>query len=80
MKHSFYKGKQNLLAETDPNTIEEKTKIVKKDFSKLLETRNLSFLLGSGCSLGPNGISTMVQLAKSFYDPDKAKWKVRDLQ
>jgi len=71
MKHFFYKGKQNLLAETDPDTIEEKIKTVKKDFSKLLETRNLSFLLGSGCSLGPSGIPTMVQLAKSFYDPDE---------
>lgn len=72
MKHFFYKGKQNLLAEIDLDTIEEKVKVVKKDFSKLLETRNLSFLLGSGCSLGPNGIPTMVQLANSFYDPDEA--------
>jgi hypothetical protein len=70
MKHFFYKGKQNLLAAIEPNTFEEHVKIVKKDFSKLLETRNLSFLLGSGCSLGPNGIPTMMQLAKTFYEPD----------
>jgi hypothetical protein len=71
MKHFFYKGKQNLLSEVEPKAFEEYVKIVKKDFSKLLETRNLSFLLGSGCSLGPNGIPTMIQLAKSFYDPDE---------
>jgi hypothetical protein len=70
MKHFFYKGKQNLLSEVEL-TYEECVKIVKKDFSKLLETRNLSFLLGSGCSLGQNGIPTMKQLAKSFYEPDE---------
>ncbi len=72
MKHFFYKGKENLLSGVEPDTFDEYVKIVKKDFSKLLETRNLSFLLGSGCSLGPNGIPTMMQLAKSFYDPDES--------
>ncbi|WP_040300665.1 hypothetical protein [Arcticibacter svalbardensis] len=71
MKHFFFKGKQNLLSEVESNTFDEYVKVVKKDFSKLLETRNLSFLLGSGCSLGENGIPTMMQLANFFYKPDK---------
>jgi hypothetical protein len=71
MKHFFYKGKQNLLSDIEPKLFEDHVKIVKKEFSKLLETRNLSFLLGSGCSLGENGIPTMLQLAKSFYEPEE---------
>lgn len=71
MKHFFYKGKENLLSANEPGSLEEHIKLVKKDISKLLETRNISFLLGSGCSLGSNGIPTMIQLAKSFYEPDE---------
>lgn len=74
MKHFFYKGSNDLLQKKDtdpldPDPLENNIKVVKKEFSKLLESRNLSFLMGSGCSLGPNGIPTMVQLADGFYDP-----------
>jgi hypothetical protein len=70
MKHFFYKGKTNFLeAKADETTIDEKIELVKKEFSKVLESRNLSFLIGSGCSLGPNGIPTMIKLAEAFFDP-----------
>ena len=67
MKHYFYKGKENILSkETDFEKIKE---IIKKDLSKILDTRNLSFLIGSGCSLGENGISTMKELADNLFEP-----------
>jgi hypothetical protein len=69
MKHFFYKGKENKLeGKQDFNEVIE---IVKKEFSKVLESKNLSFLIGSGCSLGPGGIPTMVELAKNFFNPAK---------
>jgi hypothetical protein len=71
MKHFFYKGKNNLLAETEDKPLEENIPIVKKEFSKVLESRNLSFLMGSGCSLGPNGIPTMIKLAEGFFEPSE---------
>jgi hypothetical protein len=67
MKHFFYKGAQNILDSKEQSSFEEQTKTVKKEFSKLLETRNLSFLIGSGCSLGKYGIPTMQQLAERFF-------------
>lgn len=67
MKHFFYKGNQNVLSNV---TDYEKTiEFIKKDLSKILDTRNLSFLIGSGCSLGPNGIPTMKQLADNLFEP-----------
>ncbi|MBW4888479.1 SIR2 family protein [Mucilaginibacter sp. HMF5004] len=69
MKHFFYKGKNNVLQSKDLEEFGEKIKIVKKDFSKLLESRNLSFLIGSGCSLGAHGIPTMMKLAEGFFEP-----------
>jgi len=75
MKHFFYKGKDNLLAPTEGEAIEENIKIVKKEFSKVLESRNLSFLMGSGCSIGTNGIPTMIKLAESFFEPDESLLK-----
>ncbi len=72
MKHFFYKGKTNFLeAKAEETTIDEKIELVKKEFSKVLESRNLSFLIGSGCSLGPNGIPTMVKLAEAFFEPSE---------
>lgn len=71
MKHFFYKGKDDLLHSKASEPFEDKIKIVKKEFSKLLESRNLSFLMGSGCSLGDNGIPTMVKLAASFFEPNE---------
>ncbi|QKJ61739.1 SIR2 family protein [Flavobacterium sp. M31R6] len=67
MKHFFYKGSQDtLLKESDFEKIKEN---IKKDLSKILDTRNLSFLIGSGCSLGKNGIPTMKQLADNLFEP-----------
>jgi hypothetical protein len=57
MKHFFYKGNKNIISEI--NDFDEILKFIKKDLSKILDTRNLSFLVGSGCSLGKNGIPTM---------------------
>ncbi len=71
MKHFFYKGEDNLLLTKDSEPLEDKVKIVKKEFSKLLESRNLSFLMGSGCSLGDNGIPTMIKLAAAFFEPEE---------
>ena len=69
MKHFFYKGKENLLIKPE-DSIDDKISFVKKEFSKVLESRNLSFLIGSGCSLGQFGIPTMQKLAHNFYSPD----------
>ncbi len=67
MKHFFYKGNQNIISkEINYETIKE---TIKKDLSKILDTRNLSFLIGSGCSLGTNGIPTMKELADCLFEP-----------
>jgi len=71
MKHFFYKGNKNLLEDTAAKELEENLPLVKKEFAKVLESRNLSFLMGSGCSLGPNGVPTMIQLAESYFEPSK---------
>ena len=64
MKHFFYKGKNNVLAE---ESFDEKVAAIKKELSKVLESRNISFLIGSGCSLGIGGIPTMKGLADGFF-------------
>ncbi len=69
MKHFFYKGNENKLEGNQD--YEQVIEISKKEFSKVLESKNLSFLIGSGCSLGSGGIPTMIELAKSFYNPEK---------
>ena len=43
----FYKGMQNIL---DPDKNEESLKKIQEAFLKVLDNKNLSFLLGSGCS------------------------------
>lgn len=66
MKHFFYKGGLEILNEKID--FEEKIVLVKKELSKTFESRNLSFLIGSGCSLGKNGIPTMKELACTLFD------------
>ena len=67
MKHFFYKGNQNIISkEINYENIKE---TIKKDLSEILDTRNLSFLIGSGCSLGTNGIPTMKELADCLFEP-----------
>lgn len=67
MKHFFYKGSETILS--DSESIDDQIQKVKKDLSKVLETRNLSFLIGSGCSLHKNGIPTMKELADNLFEP-----------
>ncbi len=82
----FYKGKENILenanggADPDPSKSGSLKKI-QDAFSKVLDGKNLSFLLGSGCSSHrverikkrgvkdyvEVGVPTMVPLAKEFY-------------
>lgn len=69
MKHFFYKGNENKLE--GKQEFKEVIEITKKEFSKVLESKNISFLMGSGCSLGSGGIPTMVELAKNFFNPVK---------
>ena len=52
-----------------PVNYENIKETIKKDLSKILDTRNLSFLIGSGCSLGTNGIPTMKELADCLFEP-----------
>lgn len=71
MKHFFFKGNSNVLSEAEQSHEERITKI-KQDLSKILETRNLSFLIGSGCSLHANGIPTMKEMADNLFEPSKS--------
>lgn len=82
MEHFFYKGKEQILkSDIDFN---EKVKVIKKELSKTFESRNLSFLIGSGCSLGVNGIPTMKELAYTLFvdgvnDKDKLSQNMQEL-
>ena len=65
----FYKGMQNIL---NPKKNEESIKKIQEAFLKVLDNKNLSFLLGSGCSSykieGQEiGIPTMAPMAQEFY-------------
>jgi hypothetical protein len=76
----FYKGKEEVLSKTksageDLNESDQIKKI-QDAFSKVLDGKNLSFLLGCGCSsfvteidsvLTDVGVPTMMPLAKEFY-------------
>ena len=69
----FYKGNQNILnSEENKNQSIESIKKIQEAFLKVLDNKNLSFLLGSGCSSykieGQEiGIPTMAPMAKEFY-------------
>lgn len=85
MSTFFYKGKENILSEGETPTIEfsddSKLSKIKEAFLKVLDNKNLSFLLGSGCSscevkqtkegeediYQQIGIPVMAPLAKEFY-------------
>jgi len=91
MEIYFYKGNENILAnikgkaDADVGETQEqadlkaKTKKIQESFLKVLDNKNLSFLLGSGCSsykmeseaYNEIGIPVMAPLAKEFYSsPD----------
>ena len=68
----FYKGKNNILE----NNKEESKNLIQKEFSKVLDVQNLSFLIGAGCSSFEKrtilkrkeiGIPTMYPMAKEYY-------------
>jgi hypothetical protein len=71
MKIYFYKGNENILEGKD----EEPLVKITESFSKVLDGKNLSFLLGCGCSSYFKdkievGIPTMGSLAKEFLTAD----------
>ena len=66
----FYKGSKNILAKLKPDETEVET--VRKEILKAFDVKNLSFLLGAGCSSyykdkDDIGIPVMSFLAKEFY-------------
>lgn len=69
----FYKGMQNILnPKENENQSIESIKKIQEAFLKVLDNKNLSFLLGSGCSSykieGQEiGIPTMAPMAQEFY-------------
>jgi hypothetical protein len=76
----FYKGKEEVLDKTkgsgDDATEASSLKKIQDAFSKVLDSKNLSFLLGCGCSSFVKqinkvktdvGVPTMIPLAKNFY-------------
>jgi hypothetical protein len=67
----FFKGSENIL-KSETTEDKEPLEKIKDSFGKVLDGKNLSFLLGCGCSsciVDKNevGIPTMLQLAKEFY-------------
>jgi hypothetical protein len=68
----FYKGADNILDKSDKSDLPPIERI-QKSFEKVLDGKNLSFLLGSGCSSFHEnklevGVPTMKPLAKKFYN------------
>ena len=79
----FYKGKENILDKKIIQSTEIDESVEKKmqeEFLKVLDNKNLSFLLGSGCSsyeeekeYNQVGIPVMCPLAKEFYSLENFK-------
>lgn len=76
----FYKGKEEVLTKTkiagEDSNESDQIKKIQDAFSKVLDGKNLSFLLGCGCSSFVKeidtvqtdvGVPTMMSLAKEFY-------------
>ena len=80
----FYKGNEEVLQKvkdkSDEQTESELLKKIQDSFNKVLDGKNLSFLLGSGCSSykienaddkwEKIGIPTMASLVKGFLFPE----------
>ena len=82
----FYEGNQNIL---NPEKNEESIKKIQEAFLKVLDNKNLSFLLGSGCSSykikeQEIGIPVMAPMAKEFYNlsefEENKEWLLRKLK
>lgn len=76
----FYKGKENVVDNKDQ---EKDLETIRKDLSKVLDTKSLSFLLGSGCSSFYDGgidvgIPTMKPMANEFFNPKKGGFSLND--
>jgi len=102
MELFFFKGNQNIIEEikgkaeeglTDEEAkIELQLKKIQDTFLKVLDNKNLSFLLGSGCSsykletddFKEIGISVMAPLAEEFYSlsnfKDQKEWLETELE
>ncbi|MDQ0745707.1 hypothetical protein QFZ62_003015 [Clavibacter sp. B3I6] len=68
---AIYKGRHNVLAGSAGSTPNDALAIVRRDVADAMNSKHLSFLLGSGCSSSWNGskelgIPTMGPLAKAF--------------
>lgn len=70
----FYKGNENIIAKNEKEgESKEPAEKIRESFGKVLDGKNLSFLLGCGCSsfyidTKDVGIPTMAHLSKEFYD------------
>ncbi|MFO8141699.1 MAG: hypothetical protein R6T87_07395, partial [Marinobacter sp.] len=71
----FFKGEQNILEKKNENK-SDPIEQIQDAFRKVLDTKNLSFLIGSGCSSFKDkdknelGIPTMILLAKEFFESE----------
>ncbi|NNN20466.1 MAG: hypothetical protein HKL80_00495 [Acidimicrobiales bacterium] len=68
----FYKGSRDILSDIEAD--EKAREIIRKDILKVFDVKNLSFLIGAGCSSflkgndGPDiGVPVMSELAREFY-------------
>lgn len=95
MKIHFFKGKENVITSPIYSNEEEYKNSVKKirdSFLQILDNKNLSFLLGSGCSSYKTsetgweeiGIPVMIPLAKEFFESidfeEEKEWLLRELK
>lgn len=69
----FYKGKKNILLKKNKDDNQNEIEIIKNEILRIFDVKNLSFLIGAGCSSFINkdkieiGIPIMSGLAKDFY-------------
>ena len=50
MKTYFYKGSRNILLEKEGSEGQNNLDLIKKEILKIFDVKNLSFLIGAGCS------------------------------
>lgn len=95
MEIFFYKGAEDILKNKkelgDDTSLESVLKKIQDSFLKVLDNKNLSFLLGSGCSsykietesYKEIGIPVMAPLAKEFYSlpefKEQKEWLKKEL-
>lgn len=91
MEMYFYKGNENIFEKTtstgseDDSSQDINLKKIQDSFLKVLDNKNLSFLIGSGCSSFEEegsqiGIPVMAPLTKEFYDSTAFKNYKDDLK